>query len=115
MRQPDRYSATHLLSEPFGCHAEIEPGRWVPARNAAHNAWSWKWRFKASWLVLIGRADIIVWDEPEHFSKGIVERLWRLLPDKCEKCKGKRGGVRGNENVVGGVILCDYCSADDLK
>ena len=33
-------------------------------------------------------------------------------PDNCEACKGARGGVRGNENVIDGVILCDYCSVD---
>lgn len=31
--------------------------------------------------------------------------------DNCAFCLGAKGGVRGNENVVGGVIVCDYCSA----
>jgi hypothetical protein len=31
--------------------------------------------------------------------------------DKCEVCKGKNGGLRGNENIIKGVIMCDYCSA----
>ena len=35
---------------------------------------------------------------------------WRK--DKCENCHGSRGGVRGNENIVNGKILCDYCSCD---
>ena len=35
-----------------------------------------------------------------------------VIPDNCQKCHGERGGVRGNENVVGGVVLCDYCSMD---
>jgi hypothetical protein len=30
--------------------------------------------------------------------------------DNCEACKGERGGVKGNENVVDGIVLCDYCS-----
>lgn len=29
--------------------------------------------------------------------------------DNCEVCHGERGGVPGNENVVNGVIICDYC------
>ena len=32
--------------------------------------------------------------------------------DKCEKCRGLRGGVPGNENIIEGITLCDYCSAD---
>lgn len=34
--------------------------------------------------------------------------------DDCERCHGERGGVRGNENFVNGVLLCDYCCAEDL-
>jgi len=44
------------------------------------------------------------------------ERKWRKIHplDQCERCKGTRGGVYGNENIVEGVTLCDYCHADDL-
>lgn len=31
--------------------------------------------------------------------------------DNCRICGGHRGGVLGNENVVEGVVVCDYCSA----
>lgn len=31
------------------------------------------------------------------------------LKDKCQWCLGAKGGVPGNENVIGGVITCDYC------
>jgi len=34
------------------------------------------------------------------------------MPDKCERCKGGRGGVRGNENLINGKALCDYCAVD---
>jgi hypothetical protein len=37
------------------------------------------------------------------------------IRDACERCYGERGGVRGNENVVDGVVLCDYCHCDDLR
>lgn len=37
------------------------------------------------------------------------------LRDKCEVCEGERGGTYGNENVVDGVIKCDYCTADDMN
>jgi len=35
--------------------------------------------------------------------------------DKCEICHGKSGGVRGNENIIDGVIMCDYCTAKDMN
>lgn len=35
--------------------------------------------------------------------------------DNCSRCHGTRGGVKGNENIVNGIVLCDYCSADDLQ
>lgn len=41
----------------------------------------------------------------------LPESLFRKLPDRCEVCHGDRGGVRGNENLVNGTIMCDYCSA----
>jgi hypothetical protein len=42
----------------------------------------------------------------------IATRLWRMLPDKCTVCGGKRGGVRGNENIIDGEARCDYCHVD---
>lgn len=32
--------------------------------------------------------------------------------DNCEVCRGSKGGVRGNENRINGIVVCDYCSAD---
>lgn len=32
--------------------------------------------------------------------------------DNCEICLGSRGGVPGNENIVDGKTMCDYCSVD---
>lgn len=34
------------------------------------------------------------------------------MKDKCQICKGVRGGVPGNENIQYGMRVCDYCSAD---
>ena len=28
--------------------------------------------------------------------------------DNCEICKGTKGGVKGNENIV----MCDYCTVE---
>lgn len=39
----------------------------------------------------------------------VLEWLWGLLPDRCEMPGCKRLGVRGNENIVRGRVMCDYC------
>ena len=50
-----------------------------------------------------------------HISMGegkqmsIREWLWSLLPDNCEVDDCQRKGVRGNENVIDGIVVCDYC------
>ena len=45
-----------------------------------------------------------------------LEWLWSLLPDKCQICKGRHGGVRGNENrIMMGtkqLVVCDYCHSN---
>lgn len=39
-------------------------------------------------------------------------RHWMSLPDNCQICHGAKGGVRGNENRMNGIVCCDYCTAD---
>lgn len=39
----------------------------------------------------------------------------RLAPDKCSICHGSKGGVPGNENIVDGVVMCDYCHAERMR
>ena len=39
----------------------------------------------------------------------LVEFLWSFLPDKCQVETCTRRGVRGNENVVDGIVMCDEC------
>jgi hypothetical protein len=39
-------------------------------------------------------------------------RHWMTLRDNCEVCHGAKGGVRGNENRIGGLVACDYCHSD---
>lgn len=29
--------------------------------------------------------------------------------DNCQVCRGARGGVKGNENRLDGIVVCDYC------
>lgn len=45
----------------------------------------------------------------------LLEWLWRLLPDRCQMHHCSRKGVRGNENVVYGVRMCDDCHAKMMK
>ncbi len=33
----------------------------------------------------------------------------RELKDNCQVCLGESGGVRGNENRIEGLVVCDYC------
>jgi len=35
--------------------------------------------------------------------------------DDCVVCLGTRGGVKGNENVINDVIMCDHCTVDQIK
>ncbi len=88
------------------------------------------------WLVLQGwdgvsrtRVDV-VGTTPTRYRIRAVERTrlggrsrWldpgavALVPkgairDNCERCAGTKGGVPGNENRVGGRVLCDDCSVE---
>ncbi len=44
----------------------------------------------------------------------VLEWLWRFLPDKCEMEGCCRKGVRGNENIIDGKIVCDFCHIQQL-
>ena len=44
--------------------------------------------------------------------QGVIDRY--LSKDNCEICHGEQGGVRGNENVVDGKLICDYCHSKNL-
>lgn len=35
--------------------------------------------------------------------------------DACQVCHGTRGGAPGNENIVNGVVMCDYCHAETVN
>lgn len=61
MRQPDVYTAAALKN---WCDKEAIPGGpWIPARPMPHNAFSWKWRFKLAFMVLIGKYDAVNWQD----------------------------------------------------
>jgi hypothetical protein len=45
---------------------------------------------------------------------GITNFLWRQLPDQCSMPHCSRLGVRGNENIVDGRLMCDQCHAIHL-
>ena len=39
----------------------------------------------------------------------LIEWLRGWLPDRCEMPGCLRHGVRGNENIIDGKRVCDYC------
>ncbi len=45
-----------------------------------------------------------IWKHNRDFRKGVR--------DNCQICKGECGGVKGNENIVNGVVMCDYCTSN---
>jgi hypothetical protein len=43
----------------------------------------------------------------------VREMLYKAMhANQCRFCKGARGGVPGNENIVYGMTICDYCHSD---
>lgn len=60
--------------------------------------------FLSVWLALFVLDDM----GGENFLDHIVDH------DECTVCRGMRGGVPGNENIVDGVVMCDYCHASKL-
>ena len=55
-------------------------------------------------------------EEIERLKKTLYYECPDKYPDDCQVCKGANCGVRGNENIVDGVVKCDYCHIkQDLK
>ena len=44
-----------------------------------------------------------------------IQQMQAALTDNCDVCKGERGGMRGNEQRVNGVLMCDYCHAETME
>lgn len=64
LRQPDIWDVTAIKS--YNNQKCIHRGIgdvWVPVRPEPHNAFSWRWRFKLAWMVLIGKADCMTWGD----------------------------------------------------
>jgi len=55
---------------------------------------------------------IVVDDRDELIHE--ADRHMQLGPCACQQCHGRRGGVKGNEVMAFGKILCDYCYADSI-
>lgn len=51
-------------------------------------------------------------DELTRQLSGAQEQLATATPDLkgCAFCGGLKGGEKGNENIIGDVVVCDYCS-----
>lgn len=55
-----------------------------------------------------------------RMARGALKKLRAAAAkalDGCEFCLGAKGGVPGNENRIGGHVVCDYCTplATDIQ
>ena len=46
--------------------------------------------------------------EAEVFTS---QEIFLAVRDNCQVCNGENGGMLGNENIVNGWVVCDYCHA----
>ena len=53
--------------------------------------------------------------EINRLRKTLYHECPDKYPDNCEICKGTNLGVRGNENIIDGKVMCDYCHAAKAK
>ena len=60
MRQPDIYNASVIKYWPND--QKMPDGSWVPARPVGHNGFTWKWRWRMAFEVLLGRCDVLQWE-----------------------------------------------------
>jgi hypothetical protein len=63
------------------------------------------------------------WKEPTGLRKvwialkrrPLTHSWWPVEYDNCQVCRGASGGVKGNENIIDGLVVCDYCHAWRLR
>jgi hypothetical protein len=46
----------------------------------------------------------------DSIAERATYRLTHKTRDACQFCLGAKGGTPGNENIIGGVTICDYCT-----
>ena len=61
MRRPAVYKTTTIKK--WDCDAEVEDGRWIPARPVGYDAVSLWWRLKVAWRTFIGKYDALDWED----------------------------------------------------
>ena len=62
----------------------------------------------ANGFLIVDNRKRVTW----HSCRGVKEFL---EPDNCQICHGARGGTKGNENIIDGIVMCDYCHVDRMK
>lgn len=51
----------------------------------------------------------------KKYPKWVTKWAFRFLRDNCQVCHGTRGGQWGNENLIDGVVICDYCFVANIR
>ena len=51
----------------------------------------------------------------QRLKKTLHQEMPDKYPDNCQVCLGDHGGVKGNENIIDGIVMCDYCHADRMN
>ena len=62
MRQPEIYTARSIMH--WDVMASRDGERYLPCRPEGHNLHPLSHRFRAAWLVFVGRLDALDWQEP---------------------------------------------------
>ena len=63
--------------------------------------------FNGTWPTMDELKNFKPWNKRicEHCERNPCE----CPPHACEFCRGAQGGAPGNENVICGIVMCDYC------
>lgn len=102
--EPNKVSIGHFSLE---YNREYDhPYQLVETTSESGGERSWGQRMSASEMAMF--IDGIFQGITMHVIKGNTK-------DGCETCQGARGGVPGNENIIDGKKVCDYCHADMMR
>jgi hypothetical protein len=65
--------------------------------------------------IVSAHADYYMMAYADGIRRKLCQKNVYFRQDNCERCGGRKGGMRGNENIINQQIVCDYCHAADMK